>query len=166
MTFRVEPLSDHSLHDFRSGNASLDEWLALHARTAIGHGSRTYVLLDEGERVVGYFTLTPHLLARDDAPRRLARGAPLRIPSILLAKLALDASLQGRGLGSDLLVHATTVAVSGARRVGGRLLLVDAIDDAARSFYEHHSFTALPRRPDRLVIKLSTAAAALKLEWP
>ena len=166
MTFRVETLADHDLSEFSSGNDDLDDWLRRHARTATGQGTRTYVVVDEDGRVVGYFALAPHLLARDDAPPRLARGAPQQIPSILLAKLALDSAVQGQGLGAELLVHALGTVLDAARRAGGRVVLVDAIDDDARAFYEHHDFQPIPDQPRRLVMKLSTAAKALGVAWP
>ena len=96
----------------------------------------------------------------------LARGAPRQIPAILSAKLALDSTMHGRGLGAGLLVHALDTVLAAARRAGGRVVLVDAIDDEAREFYEHHDFQQLPRQPRRLVMKLSTAAKALGLPWP
>jgi GNAT superfamily N-acetyltransferase len=166
VSYRVEPLGDHDLAPFSSGHAELDDWLRRHARTATGQGTRTTVLVDRDGRVVGYFALAPHLLVREEAPPQLARGAPRQIPAILLAKLALDASVQGEGLGSELLLRALDTTVTAARQAGGRVVLVDAIDEGARAFYEHHDFRPLPRRPDRLVMKLSTAAAVLDRPWP
>jgi GNAT superfamily N-acetyltransferase len=165
VTYSVEQLGDQSLTAFTSGNADLDEWLRRHAHTATGHGTRTYLLVDDDHNVVGYFAVVPHLLSRGDAPKRLARGAPEQIPAILLAKLALDSSVQGQGLGSDLLVASLEVIVAAASRVGGRVILVEAIDDAARSFYEHHNFEPLPGQPHRLVMKVSSAAKALGVPW-
>lgn len=166
MTHDVEALGDHDLSGFRCGKAELDVWLVRHARTATGQGTRTYLLINHDRSVVGYFAVAPHLLNRGDAMRRLARGAPDQIPAILLAKLALDRSVQGRGLGSELLIHALGVIIHAARQAGGRVLLVDAIDDEARAFYEHHDFARLPGNTRRLVMKLSTAARALGVPWP
>lgn len=166
MTYHVEPLDGHDLTTFNCGNTDLDEWLRRHASTATGQGTRTYVLVDGDGPVVGYFAIAPHLLARDDAPKRLARGAPGQIPAILLAKLALDASVHGQGLGSELLVFALDVVVTAARRAGGRVVVVDAIDDDACAFYEHHDFDLLPGKAQRLVMKLSSAAKALGTAWP
>jgi hypothetical protein len=53
-----------------------------------------------------------------------------------------------------------------ARTGGGKVLVVDAIDDAAASFYDHHDFEPIPANPRRLVRKLSSVAAALALPWP
>jgi GNAT superfamily N-acetyltransferase len=123
-------------------------------------------VVDDAGVVVGYFAIAPHLLARDDASVRLARGAPDRIPAILLAKLALDSSVQGRGLGSELLVVALGVIVAAAKRAGGRIVLVDATSDDAREFYERHDFERLPGHTHRLFMKLSSVANALGVPWP
>lgn len=168
MSYRLEGLEPHhDLDAFRCGRPALDEWLRLHARTATGHGTRTYVLLAESNNeVVGYFAIAPHLLEREQAPRSIGRGAPARIPAILLAKLVLDERLHGQGLGSELLVQALTTIVTAARTAGGRVIVVDAIDEPAAAFYRAHDFQAIPNDPQRLVIKLSTAAGALELRWP
>lgn len=166
MTHRIEPLAAHDLESFSCGNPSLDDWLHRHARTATGQGTRTYVLVDEDGAVVGYFALTPHYLNREEAPPRLARGAPRQIPAILLAKLAVATSIQGQGLGAALLVHALGTIIDAARKAGGRVVVVDAIDDDAKAFYEHHDFQPLPGHDRRLVMKLNTAAKALGVAWP
>lgn len=166
MTFRVEPLGDHELGGFSCGDDQLDEWLIRHARQATGQGTRTYLLIGSDDSVAGYFAITPHYLRREEAPSRVGRGAPRQIPAILLAKLALEESHQGSGLGSELLVAALTTIVDAARRAGGRLIIVDAISDEARRFYEHHEFQPLPGNDRRLVMKLSTAAKAVEVDWP
>lgn len=167
MTLHVAALDDtHDFTSFSSGNLELDGWLRNHARQATAQGTRTYLLLDDGDAVVGYFAIVPHVLDRGDAPTKLARGAPRQIPSILLAKLALSEHLQGQGIGAELLVHALATIIGAARIAGGKLVVVDAIDTNATAFYRHHDFQPLPNRPDRLVMKLSTAARALRVDWP
>lgn len=106
---------------------------------------------------------TPNL-NRDAAPPKQARGAPRQVPAILLAKLAADRSIQGQVLGAELLVRALDTIIDAARKAGGRAVVVDAVDDAAKAFYEHHDFQ--PRHDRRLVMKLSTAAPALGVAWP
>jgi GNAT superfamily N-acetyltransferase len=167
VTFRVVALDQaHNLTTFRSGNVELDRWLREHARSATSQGTRTYVLVDEHEAVVGYFAITPHIVERREAPKRIGRGAPRQIPAILLAKLALSEDLHGQGLGAELLVRALRTILEAARVAGGKLIVVDAIDDAAVAFYRHHDFVVLPDPSDRLVMKLSTAARALDIDWP
>jgi GNAT superfamily N-acetyltransferase len=168
VSYRVEPLvAGHDLDAFDCGRDALNSWLREHAHRATAQGTRTYLLIDVASgAVAGYFAIAPHLLEREDAPRAVGRGAPQRIPAILLAKLALHERLHGRGLGAELLVHALTTIVAAARSAGGRLVVVDAIDENAASFYRAHDFQPSPADPGRLIMKLSTAARALDLAWP
>lgn len=168
MSHRVEPLTDgHNLDAFSCGHSALDRWLGEHAHQATRQGTRTYLLIEgRTEAVVGYYAITPHLIEREQAPRRIGRGAPRQIPAILLAKLALHERLHGQGLGAELLIHALTTIVTAARAAGGRLIVVDAIDDNAASFYQAHDFEPTPDDPHRLILRLSTVARALGLPWP
>ena len=102
--------------------------------------------------IVGYYTLMPFFIERETLTRKQGRGLPSRISCYLIARLALDRSLPGRRLGSQLLASALTRAAIGARDLGGRYVVVDALDDAASSFYRHHGFEPIPGRPDRLVL--------------
>ncbi len=137
------------------------------AREGQWQGTRTYVLVDtETTSIVGYFAIAPHLVERDSTPTRIARGAPRQIPAILLAKLALEQRSQGSGLGRVLLVHALEKIVDAAKHAGGKLVVVDAIDDDAAKFYQHHNFVPVPGDPHRLLMKLSTAARELDIPWP
>jgi len=168
LIYRLEPRADgHVLEGFACGKTPLDDWLRQHARNATGQGTRTYILVDSTSRsVVGYCAIAPHLLERKAMPARIGRGAPQQIPAILLAKLALDQRLHGTGLGSELLVRALELIVNSAKKAGGKLVVVDAIDAEAVAFYEHHDFERLPDNPMRLVMKLSTAAKELGVSWP
>ena len=56
--------------------------------------------------------------------------------------------------------------IDAAKHAGGKLVVVDAIDDEAADFYEHHDFERLPGNPHRLLMKISTAAKALDIPWP
>ncbi len=168
MSHRIEPLADgHDLDAFTCGHPSLDAWLREHAHRATRQGTRTHLLIEDATATVaGYFAIAPHLIEREEAPRRIGRGAPRQIPAILLAKLALHERLHGQGLGAELLVYALTTIVTAARSAGGRIVIVDAIDDNAASFYRAHDFQSTPNDPRRLILKLSTVAKALDLPWP
>jgi GNAT superfamily N-acetyltransferase len=162
-TFISEPLDDrHQLERFSSGQHALDVWLQRHA----GHAqsmrtARTFVWHTGDQVVVAYFSLAAHLVVRADLPPKVGRGAPDAIPAVLLARLALDRSLQGRGLGGSLLLDALSRAVAASEVAAARLVVVDAIDEAAAAFYEHHGFIAVPGNRQRLVQKISDIAAAL-----
>lgn len=166
MTLVAEPLADHDLGGFRSGNEELDDWLVRSARAAVGQGTRTWVVVDDEGIVAGYFAVAPHLLGREDVPKSIGRGAPRVIPAVLLAKLALAERLHGQGLGTELLRVALETILEAAKKAGGRLVVVDAINADAHGFYVHHDVRPLPDDDRRLVIKLSTVAKALGVEWP
>ncbi len=166
--YRSEHLSaHHELERFDSGNETLDVWLRRAARHAeAANTGRTFVWVEPSSPgVVGYFTLAAHLVRRDDVPKSVGHGSPDAIPAILLARLALHRSLQGRGLGSQLLLDALERAVDASARAAARLVVVDAIDDQAAAFYERYGFRARPG-PRHLVRKASEVAAALRDDWP
>jgi GNAT superfamily N-acetyltransferase len=164
---RAEPLpseplaAQHVTAAFSSGNDELDEWLRSSALTADASGTgRTWVWTPDRTTVIAYYTLAPHVVRRDDVPKKVGRGSPGVIPAILLARLALAESLHGRGLGAALLADALARACEAIKIVGGRLIVVDAIDDYASHFYEHHGFARTPSNPDRLVIKAGDVEAS------
>ncbi len=110
--------------------------------------------------VVAYYALTAHLLQREELPRSLGRGGPRQVPAVLLARLALDESLQGKGLGGALLAEALQRIVAATETVAARFVVVDATDDTAAAFYTYHGFRPVPETR-RLVQKLSDVEAAL-----
>lgn len=168
MSYRVESLAaGHDLDAFDCGHDALTHWLRKYARNATGQGTRTYLLVEDATgAVAGYFAIAPYLVERDTAPPGIGRGAPNRIPAILLAKLALRNDLHGQRLGAELLVYALTTIGTAARSAGGRLVVVDAVDGNAADFYRSYDFQPSPTDPSRLIMKLSTTARALDLPWP
>lgn len=147
--WRIRPLrEDDAVESFSCGHDTLDLWLRKHAwasqrrRTAA-----TQVLLNSPNEaagaVIGYYSLASTSVISADLPRRLGRGQPAILPAFLLARLALDHSLQGQGMGGALLSHAVRSADQASRIVAARLLVVDTIDASAASFYEHYGFPPL-----------------------
>lgn len=163
MPFVSEAINEH--HDgsyFDSGKPDLDQWLRQHARTTEARRTgRTFVWHEDGH-IAAYYTIAAHLLVREDLPRAMGRGNPGQIPAVLLARLALDKTLHGQGLGGALLADALKRIVVATHTVAARFVVVDAIDDAAHRFYEHHGFRAVPGTL-RLVQKISDVAAALEM---
>ncbi|MNL44439.1 hypothetical protein D3C87_1670170 [compost metagenome] len=144
----------HDLAMFDSGQKSLDEWLRRRARAnQVSGASRTYVVC-VGTRVVGYYCLSASALAAADAPGALRRNMPDPIPMIVLGRLAIDRNRQGKGLGTALLHDAFLRAHQAAHILGIRGLLVHAISEEAKAFYEYYGFTASPTSPMTLVISL------------
>lgn len=164
---RFERITEQdSVDDFRCGNTDLDDWFVEAGLNADRSGTaRVYLWVDETEKVIGYFAVTPHVVRREGLPRSVARGSPGVIPGFLLARLAVSESVQGKGNGGRILVEALRTTLNAIRIGGGRLIVVDAIDDKAQGFYEHFGFKAIPGA-GRLVMKASTAAASVDVDWP
>lgn len=156
------PLTDvHQLDAFDSGVISLDDWLRRRARTnQVNGASRTYVVAD-GVRVVGYYALTSGALAAIDAPGSIRRNMPDPIPMAVLGRLAIDRSCQGQGLGAALLQDAVLRTAQAAAILGIRGLLVHAISESAKRFYENHGFAASSSHPMTLILSLKGVAPPL-----
>jgi GNAT superfamily N-acetyltransferase len=152
--FVCEVLADaHDTAGFDSTQQSLDDWLRNSARDSDGRNiTRTYVWHRGDNVVLAYYTLMPYFVERETLTKKQARGLPERIPGYLIARLALDRTLHGQGLGAQLLASALSRAAAGSRDLGGRFVIVDAIDDHASTFYRHHGFEPIPSRPDRLIL--------------
>jgi GNAT superfamily N-acetyltransferase len=143
----------HDLQLFDSGHDSLD-WLRRRARAnQVSGASRTYVVC-EGERVVGYYCLSSGALAVADAPGTIRRNMPDPVPMAVLGRLAIDRNWQGKGIGSALLQDAVLRTGQAAHIMGIRGLLVHAISNEAKAFYEHYGFMASPANPMTLVLSL------------
>lgn len=158
-----EPIGErHDVSRFRSGAGSLDIWLQRKARlNEAKGGSRTYVVC-EGDRVIGFYSLAASSVERRRVSSRVGRSMPEPIPVILLGQLAVDSGYRGRGLGADLLSDAAKRALAAADVIGARALVVQALDDDAKGFYERFGFRAFSsREPLMLILRVSDLRAAL-----
>lgn len=105
------------------------------------------------QTIVGYYSLAVGQVAYSDAPNRLGKGlAHHPIPIMLLARLAVSATWQGRSLGSGMLKDAMRRTLQAADIAGIRAVAVHAQDEAARSFYEHFGFVPSPTDPLHLFL--------------
>jgi len=159
------PLStDHDFDGFDCGNEILNKWLKEQGhRAQQADTARTHVWTEEGSNVVrAYYSIAPTQVMRQEVTGKQAGGYSV-IPAYLIAKLALDQQLRGQGLGSELLFDAVDLIVRASKVAAGRLIVVDAIDDAAASFYRHHDFVPVKGNPNRLVMTIATAQKALGL---
>jgi predicted N-acetyltransferase YhbS len=163
---RIERLDEeHDLGLFRSGNKLLDNWLRIHAlENQRRNLSRTFVLIDDGGAVAGYYALSTGGVAKDELPRRLGRGLPgYQIGMVLLARLAIDARHQGEGLGRDLMVDAILHASAAGQHAAARFIAVDPIDESARMFYSRFGFTDIEGdEHGRMFIRIDEALAAFE----
>jgi GNAT superfamily N-acetyltransferase len=153
---RPEPLADiHELNDFFCGITSLDDWLKRRARAnQISGASRTYVVAD-GRKVVGYCALASGAIAAADSVGRFRRNMPDPVPVVVLGRLAVDRSQQGRGLGRALFRDSALRVAQAADTIGIRGIVVHAISDQAKAFYLALGFDPSPAEPMTLMVTLA-----------
>lgn len=146
--------AEHQLDGFSCGMPNLDDWLKRRARAnQVSGASRTYVVA-EVVRVVGYYCLASGALALNEAPGGLKRNMPDPIPMAILGRLAVDQSWHGHGLGTAFLQDAVERTQAASSILGIRGLLVHALLEQAKTFYEHHGFVASSSKPMTLVLSL------------
>jgi GNAT superfamily N-acetyltransferase len=128
-----------------------------------GDAAQTYVV-HRGGQAVGYFSLAAGSIAAAEAPARIVKGLPKDrpIPVVLLARLAVDRTEQGTKLGEALLKDALLRIERAADIAGARAVLVHAIDENARKFYEHFGFEATPIDPRTLVLHMKDLRAMMR----
>ncbi len=157
--------AEHELSEFSNGkHPTLDAWLKERALVSEGLSARTYVICraEQPLRVVGYYAISTAMEERQALPSaRLRRGMPVQVPLLLIGRLALDASVQGRGLGADLLADAVRRCCAAAEIAGARAIIAHAIDDDAVSFYLHHGFVHSSLGERVMLLPIETARAAL-----
>ena len=153
--------AQHDVTQFSCGVVLLDEWLANRARrNEAGRGSRTYVVCS-GDVVVAYYSLANGGIDRALVPKPMQRTMPNPVPVMLLGRLAVDHRFQWRGIGHGLLRDATLRTRAAAEIAGIKALVVDAISDDAKRFYEESGFVESLGDPMRLCLGLDTAEAML-----
>lgn len=154
---------DHNLTSFDCGNGTLTTWLQKFAWTnQQADSAKTYVACLEN-RLIGYYALTAGSVQRHESPDRISKGlANHPIGVVLLARLAVDVSAQGRGVGKALLFDALKRVEEAADIVGVRAVMVHAIDDAARKFYEYFNFDPSPIDPFQMMLLLKDVRNALR----
>jgi predicted N-acetyltransferase YhbS len=157
-----EPLGpQHEVEPFRSGVEALDTWLKRRALKNRGSGaSRTFVVC-EGSLVVAYYALASSTVVMGAAPGRFRRNMPGSIPVVVLGRLAVDPSQQGKGLGRAVAQDAGRRVLQAADAIGVRGLLVHALSDDAKAFYERLGFDPSPLDPMTLMLTLADLQAAL-----
>lgn len=152
--------SDHCCADFSCGEPLLDEWLRLRAMVNQASGaSRTFVVADKAHRVYGYYALAAGAVSHQLATGAVRRNMPDPLPVMVLARLAVDHRAQGVNLGGSLLQDAVNRTVNVAQNTGVRALLVHALHERAKQFYEYYGFQPSPVDPLILMLRLSHARA-------
>src|ERR1700730_8346921 len=151
----------HDISALECGVANLTEWLEKRALLNEETGaSRTYVVCSAG-RVVGYYALASGGVALAQAPGRVRRNMPDPLPVMVVGRLAIEKGWQGRNIGRSLLRDAVLRTLQAAEIGGIRAILVHAISEDAKRFYERYGFSASPVDPMTLMITVADAEKAL-----
>lgn len=133
--------TEHDVSQFDCGKPALNRWLQRYAHSNQRHGFTRVLAVCAESRVVGYYGLAPTAVDSIVLPRRIRTGQPpAQIPAILIGQLAVDVNFKGRGIGSAMLRHALERAVQGIELLGGRAILVDAIDEEAEAYWISNGF--------------------------
>lgn len=156
------PLAEH--HDveaFACGVESLDTWLKRRAMKNQATGASRAFVACEGRKVVGYYALASSAVAVDEATGRFRRNMPDPVPVVMLGRLAVDCTFQGKGLGRALVRDAGLRVVQAADSIGIRGLITQALSAEARAFYERLGFDPSPLDSMTLMISLADLKASL-----
>lgn len=162
-SFTIEKLRrDHDIETFDCGKGPLNRFLKRFAlQSEQANASRTYLGLKDG-LPVGYYTLVFGQVEFEDAPERLKRGVARHpVPVMILARLAVDLSQQGRGVGAGLLKDAMLRTSQAAGIAGLRAMLVHAKDEEAQRLYEHFGFLPSATDPMHLLMPLKDILAVI-----
>jgi len=164
--WREEPIArHHNRKIFDCGSAELNDYLDHYARQSHeSGGAKTFVAVPPAEpaRVLGFYSISPGAIEFARVPARLTRKlGRYDVPVFRLGRLAIDRSVQGKGLGGDLLLAAGERALSVAAEVGGVALAIDAKDASAAKWYERFGALMLLDDPLKLVLPLAVVAAAI-----
>lgn len=151
----------HALSAFDCGEPALNDWLRRRAAQNQASGaSRTFVCC-EGDAVLAYYALAASAVAPAAAPGRFRRNMPDPIPVVVLARLAVATAHQGQGLGRALFQDAARRALYAAEAIGVRGLIVHALSDSARAFYQQLGLDTSPLDPMTLMVTFTDLRAAL-----
>lgn len=158
-----EPLTAaHDVSDFSCGKPTLDHWLKTRALSNQEKGFTAVLVVHDAGRVVGYYGVAPTAVVPSVLPRSVRTGQPPDpVPCLLLGQLATDTRWAGRGVGTGLVKHALERCVQAASLIGGRALMVNAVDADAAAFWQRRGF--LPSRDDPLLLFRPISAIAASL---
>jgi GNAT superfamily N-acetyltransferase len=153
--------SAHDISTFDCGVPGLNDWLKKRALSNEESGaSRTYVVCSAG-KVVGHYALASGGVALARAPGRVRRNMPDPLPVMILGRLAVERSWQGRNIGKSLLRDAILRTLQAAEIGGIRAILVHAISEDVKRFYERYGFSVSPVDPMTLMVTVADAKRAL-----
>jgi len=157
--FLLTPLNvSHNRSDFVCGSPALDGYFKKQVTQDIRRKvTACFVAVADDKRIAGYYTLASASVLLSDLPEKTSKKLPRypTVPAVRLGRLAVDQSFKGQGLGGALLADAFLRA--SRSEIAAYALIVDAKDQQAVSFYEHHGFILFPNSPLMLFLPLTNS---------
>ena len=153
--------ASHRCEEFSCGEPSLDEWVNKRALKNQAAGASRCFVVCEGDRVVGFYSLSAGAIAHEAAPKAMRRNMPDPLPVLLLGRLAIDSRYHNQGLGQALLRDAMLRAVQVVGDTGVFAILVHALSEPAKRFYLSRGFVESPLQPMTLMMTLATVRSTL-----
>jgi GNAT superfamily N-acetyltransferase len=162
---RIESISkSHNRQDFNSSRSSLNEYLKKHARqNNVKNIAKTFIAVNAENKILGYYSLSTSSIEFEELSEEFAKQLPhYPVPAALVARLAVDSSVEGQGLGPRLLIEALQQILSVSNEMAIKVVLVDAIDEEAKGFYLHFGLIELPGHKLKLFLPIETIDQLLK----
>ncbi len=164
MNRKIEKLSAvHSLDNFDCGVTDLNRFFIEHAlQNQRANSANTYVAL-ENDTIIGFYSLSVGSVIHAQVPKRISKGlAKHPVPVMILARLAVDKTQHGKGIGKGLLKDALLRTKQASDIAGIRALLVHAKDDNVKQWYQYFDFNESPTDPLHLYLLLKDLKKSLQ----
>ena len=164
--WREEPISKkHDREAFDCGDEALNEFLQRYARKSHERGgAKTFLAIDHADKtILGFYSLSPASVDYARTPEIVRRGlARHDVPGFRLARLAVDRTFQGQGIGGQLLLAAGRRSLLASAEVGGVVLVIDATNERMAAWYANYGAVPLVDAPLTLLLPLATIETALR----
>ena len=158
----VQLQSSHDRTQFKSGSEPLDCYFSQQVSQDVRRRvTACFVALNHDQRIAGFYTLASASLLLSELPVNLGKKLPRSplVPAVRMGRLAVDQAFKGLGLGGALLADALDRAIRS--EIAAYALVVDAKDESAAAFYQHHGLIALLSQPMTLFLPLATARSVV-----
>lgn len=156
------PLTEHhELDSFNCSEPSLNDWLQKRARGNVASGGSNVFVCCDGNKVLAYYATSASSVLHSDVPKKLTRNMPNPIPVVLLGRLAVDASLEGKGVGRSLFKDAAQRVNAAADHIGVVAIVVHPISDQARHFWLKQGFVDCPGEQRMMIATMKDIRAVI-----
>ena len=162
MKFEILNPKQHDRHSFDCGIDILNLYLQKFANQDQKRSLSKIYVLSEEKKIVGYYTVSAHSVSKDTLPDGIQSGNYSDLPFLLLGRLAVDKSYQGKGYGEALVYHACKTTMSAADQVGIFGMIVEAKNEKVAKFYQNLGFKKLAQTKNRLVLPTATIKHIIK----